>query len=56
MTVDPEKCITAEGKDKDFRKAIMNMLELLKEDLNTALNTVCENTNSGMEGQKQFKK
>lgn len=34
-----------ETEDKDFKIAIMNMLKVLKEDINEAFNEVCENTN-----------
>lgn len=49
MTAGPEKCNTAEAQDKDFKKAVMNALERLKEDRDIPLNEVCENTNSGTE-------
>lgn len=55
MTAGPEKCNTAEAQDKDFKKAVMNALERLKEDRDIPLNEVCENTNSGTEWQKPFK-
>ena len=47
-TVGPERCNAAEIQDKDFKAAIINMLNDLKEDMNKSINKVYENTYSGM--------
>lgn len=47
-TVGPEKCNIAKEQDKDLKTAFMDMLEVLKEDMNKFTNEIYENTNSGM--------
>lgn len=41
-TVGPETWKTAEAKDEDFKRAIMNILEDLKEDMNKSINEFFE--------------
>lgn len=49
-TLDPEKYNIAEIQDKDFKIAIKNMLEILKDSINKSITEIycCENTNSIM--------
>ena len=47
-TVGPEKCSMAEKQDKDFKIAFMNMLKLLREEMNKLIKEIYENTNSEM--------
>ena len=46
-TVDPEKYHTAEAQHKALKSAFKKMMEALKEEMNTFLKEICEDTNRG---------
>jgi hypothetical protein len=47
-TAGPEKGKMAEGQDKNFKIAVMNMIKVPREDVNKSLTEVYETTNNGM--------
>lgn len=63
-TAGPEKCNIAEAQDKNFIKAVMNMIKDLKEHMNKSINKILEtqtaewidnNNNKKPKNKKQFK-
>ena len=46
-TVGPECSHTAEAQHKALKSAFKKMMEALKEEMNTFLKEICEDTNSG---------
>lgn len=40
----PEKCKRAEAQDKDFKVVFVNMIEILREEMNNFISEIYENT------------
>lgn len=51
----PEKCKQAEAQDKDFKVVFVNMIEILREEMNNFISEIYENTETVERNEKSLR-